>query len=622
MLYNTMNKYIPRFVAVLLAVSLAFGSAVSVFATEDIPAADENIGEEANAEVTENASSEVEEPETERITSGFCGAGLSWSFSGGTLTITGSGSMTNFSESTMAPWYGIREEILNVVLPEGLFSIGNLAFYDCENIVSVVIPSSVETIGNYAFANCNGMEMLVIGSRVKTIGKAAFSDCYKLKSISLPNSLISIGIKGFYRCESITSVTVPSSVTSIGVSAFAYCKSLVTANIQASITILPEYMFYGCGILSSVSLPETMENVSKFSFSECESLNSVYYSGLAKTPEEIQNDIESNSPESGNIGFVGTENPGGAVSSGSVSEQEDGTHTQETITVTPGTNSSVSTTVKSDIDAEEGLNPSGAEIIVNVNGENGWDEAKDVLEKELDRVSGNTSNISLNIYVAGTEEINSEFINLIAGKNVSVTIMTQDGSVWKINGSQLDAANLSGAYNLAYELSFGEAELSEELGTGISFVLRFLAPAEVNAEVLIRIGPAYARQNATLFQRDGELKRLQSVVVDSEGYAHFYLASVTEETEYYIAMNLPDAQQEAIIPENMLAEYGTPEYTEPIRYEITGRTSSWGMNLGQVMGILAAVMVTVIVVVGVTMFVLNKKKLRAGYVPQWEDEEE
>ncbi len=41
-----------------------------------------------------------------------------------------------------------------LVLPEGLMTIGNDAFWDCRNIPAVTIPSTVTTIGSYAFYNC------------------------------------------------------------------------------------------------------------------------------------------------------------------------------------------------------------------------------------------------------------------------------------------------------------------------------------------------------------------------------------------------------------------------------------------------------------------------------------
>ena len=142
--------------------------------------------------------------------SGTCGADLSWSFDEGTLTITGSGDMTDFPESTMSPWYHLREEILKISLPEGLTSVGSLAFYECKKLTAVVIPNSVTRIGDYAFANCTGIELLNLGSGVENIGECAFSDCYKVASLTLPKSLKTIGVKTFYRCESITTLTVPS----------------------------------------------------------------------------------------------------------------------------------------------------------------------------------------------------------------------------------------------------------------------------------------------------------------------------------------------------------------------------------------------------------------------------
>ena len=182
---------------------------------------------------------------------------------------------------------------------------------------------------------------------------------------------------------------------------------------------------------------------------------------------------------------------------------------------------------------------------------------------------------------------------------------------------------LSGAYDLSYSLTPGTAEVSGELGTDTSFCLQFHTSAQVNSEVLIYLGSAWRLQNATLFQRDrGGFTRLQTVVTDQNGYAHFYLASVDKNMEYLVAMNLYIPTEPPIVPEEMLPQYGNAVNFQPIEYEITGRTSSWNMNLGQVMGILAAVMVGVMALVGFTMYSINKQRLKNGYVPQWDDEED
>lgn len=610
MLYNTINKYVTRLLAVLLAAALVFAAAPLAFAMEG---------------AAETAPETPEETPAPAATSGTCGAGLSWSLSGGVLTITGSGAMTDYPETERAPWYAVREEINSVVLPQGITNIGNLAFYGCENLVTAIIPASVTRIGDYAFCDCVKLQVMNIGSGVQTIGESAFENCCSLVSFSLPASLKSIGSKAFYMCDSITSVTVPNSVTSMGISVFGYCASLVSANIKASITTLPEFTFYGCGMLTFVSLPDTTGNISSYSFHGCEQLNTIHYGGTSCSPEDIQNFVGKELPNFDRFGTVTDEKPSGGISSAGLTDNGDGTYTQENITLSPNENSSVSVKTETPIEkTEDGFDigeAGNAQITVTINGANGWEEAKNAVEQELEKAGDKFETIKIDVYVSDTSEISEEFVNSIAGKNVTLTVMTADGSVWKINGMEMNEEEPSGVYDLSYTLTAGDAKLCKALGAQTSFVLMFNSPAAVNAEVLIRIGTIYARQNATLFQKDGGINRLQSVVVDSEGYAHFYLGSVSEKTEYYIAMNLPDAAGEAIIPQNMLAEYGYPEYTEPIKYEITGRESSWGMNLGQVMGILAAVMITVVIVVGVIMYIYNKRRLRNGYVPSFEDEE-
>lgn len=591
----TLYKYSTRLVAVLLVLMLLVGVFPAAFAAE----------------------------------SGSCGNALNWSFADGTLTITGSGEMSDFPESTMAPWYHLREEILKVSLPEGLTSVGSLAFYECKNLTAVVIPNSVTRIGSYAFANCTGIQLLNLGSGVASIGEGAFSDCYKIASLTLPGSLKSIGLKAFYRCEAITTLTVPSSVTSIGVEAFGYCKALVSANVQANIDTIPEFLFYGCKNLVSVKLPDTAENISKFAFRDCDQLSTVYYDGEHKTPEEIQQIIASDVPIFEGTGNVTSGAEGDIVISGNATENPDGTITQENTTVNRGDNSTVSTTLTNTHPADSLTGQITTDITVTIEGEDGWQEAKDAVEDALKEVNNTVSSTEstakpphITVYVKDSDTIDQEFIDNLAGRDVIVTIITQDGSSWQVRGADMEKETESESYDLRYTVEPADAALCEELGVSVCYVLRFQAPAQINAEVLIRLNPNLALQDATLLQAKRKAtEQIQTTVVDSEGYAHFYLASVDENTEYYIAMNLPQPEQEPIIPEAVQHAYGNPEMIQPMQYEITGRTSSWGMGIGQVTWILVAVMVGSIVVVGAVIFLLNKRKLKRGYVPSFEDDE-
>ena len=593
MSHNKIQLYTSRLMALLLCLSLVFACAPSVSANDR---------------------------------SGSCGSNLSWTLSAGTLTITGSGDMTEFNGSSWAPWYPYRHEILRLELPAGLTSIGKLAFYECRNLTAVVIPNSVTKIGDYAFAWCENLRILTIGSGVRSIGEAAFSDCYKIASLELPAGLNSIGTKGFYRCESITTVTVPGSVTSMGVSVFAYCKNLVTANINASIKTVPEYTFYGCERLTTVKLPDTTQNVSSYSFRGCDQLDTVYYAGTNLDVSEIHTSIGEGLPEFSSSGTVtGTVPSTTPVTSGTVWQDENGNYNEDQVTVTTGQNSSVSSKVEDTYQPDGTKVDSSAEINVNINNQQGWNEVQDTVKQELDKVTEKTENVTVNVYVKETDEIDSGFMDTMAEKNVTVTVTTENGSSWVVDGSQWNAGTLSGTYNLTHTVSAASESLAAELGAVNCFSLTFSNSAEVNSEVLIHLGSAWAMQEATLLQRGKNgFTKVQTTVVDRDGYAHFYLASVNADTEYAIAMNLPRQTDDPapIVPAVMQTGDSNVVNYNPVQYQITGRSSSWGMGLGQVMGILAVVMVSVVIVVGGVMFAWNKRRLRNGYVPDWDDDDE
>ena len=94
-------------------------------------------------------------------TSGSCGADLAWSYdsSTGALTVTGSGSMTDFSHLDTR-WGG--NDIKSVSLPDGLTSIGNNAFSGCTSLTSVTIPDSVTSIENYAFLSADSLKSIEV----------------------------------------------------------------------------------------------------------------------------------------------------------------------------------------------------------------------------------------------------------------------------------------------------------------------------------------------------------------------------------------------------------------------------------------------------------------------------
>ena len=156
-----------------------------------------------------------------------CGENLTWTLDDGTLTISGTGKMDNYSlYDEKAPWYSSRELIRKVIIEEGVTTIGKYALYFCESLTSVIIPNSVTTIGWSAFSGCTGFTSIEIPASVTTIGESAFSSCWSLTSVIIHNSVTTIGESAFSGCSSLESVKIPGSVTTIDWAAFNDCTSL------------------------------------------------------------------------------------------------------------------------------------------------------------------------------------------------------------------------------------------------------------------------------------------------------------------------------------------------------------------------------------------------------------
>jgi hypothetical protein len=181
----------------------AIGSATITVTTVD-------GGRTATCEVT--AGSSCQNP----IEGGYSGP-LVWILcANGTLTVSGNGAMPNYYPNTFVhPWYRYRYYFSIAEINEGVTSISQFAFYDCQNLVTVTIPNSVTNIDIQAFWNCVGLQSITIPDKVTNIGCFAFAECRKLKSITIPKSVTKIGMgyDGYYgntfaNCSSLTSVTV------------------------------------------------------------------------------------------------------------------------------------------------------------------------------------------------------------------------------------------------------------------------------------------------------------------------------------------------------------------------------------------------------------------------------
>ena len=77
-----------------------------------------------------------------------------------------------------------NQEITDLVIPEGITSLGEYAFTGCSNVISLTLPKSLISIDEDAFSDCTSLTSVTIPNSVTSIGNYAFEDCTGLTSVT------------------------------------------------------------------------------------------------------------------------------------------------------------------------------------------------------------------------------------------------------------------------------------------------------------------------------------------------------------------------------------------------------------------------------------------------------
>ena len=208
----------------------------------------------------------------------------------------------------------------DVVIPEGVTSIQDLAFYGCIGLTKVTIPDSVTSIGQLAFAMCESITEVIISEGVTSIGESAFETCSSLTEVTIPESVTSIGDHAFGACSNLTEVTISEGVTSIGDFAFESCSSLTEVTIPESVTSIGYSAFCDCSELQTVTITDNIKSVGENAFGGADITTVNYPCG---------DDLDIIKAYFGDEVWIGITYNVFHVYSGSFKDNNDGTHSQK-----------------------------------------------------------------------------------------------------------------------------------------------------------------------------------------------------------------------------------------------------------------------------------------------------
>lgn len=192
-------------------------------------------------------------------TDGTCGDSLTWTCTAdGVLTVSGKGEMWSYGLQGV-PWE--RSRIKEVVIEEGVTSVGDSAFHSCANLTAVKFADSVTAIGSNAFF-ASGLSQVSMPNTVRQVGGYAFANCAALTSFTAANNMdVKDGVHFedgvFSGCRNLTRVSIPEGVTEFA----------------------GNHMFKGCAALTAAAFPRTLETLGASMFSDCAALKDIYFAG-------------------------------------------------------------------------------------------------------------------------------------------------------------------------------------------------------------------------------------------------------------------------------------------------------------------------------------------------------
>ena len=198
-----------------------------------------------------------------------------------------------------------------IVIPEGVASIGEQGCYNCASLSTLEIPASLTNIGYVAFGvlpNLSSIKVAtdnpVFDSRdncnaiIRTSSLGLVKGC---KNTIIPEGVTYIDVCAFDDEPDLVNIELPSSLRSIGSWAFAG-TGLISVDIPEKVSSIGSYAFYACSKLETIKLPAAVSSIGVIAFASCPNLKTVY--SYIQKPFAIADDVFASSVSSYSTLFV------------------------------------------------------------------------------------------------------------------------------------------------------------------------------------------------------------------------------------------------------------------------------------------------------------------------------
>lgn len=159
------------------------------------------------------------------------------------------------------------EEVIDLVVPEGVTRIGRKSFAYYTNLLSVTFPSSLNTIEGDAFRGCSN------------ITRVSVADIESWCNLPYGGILFDANYDLHVKTEKVVVLTIPGTVQIIKDWSFCKCSSLESLKVSDGVTHIKSFAFYQCPNLMYVTIPASVTDIGGYAFASCPALKEVRFAG-------------------------------------------------------------------------------------------------------------------------------------------------------------------------------------------------------------------------------------------------------------------------------------------------------------------------------------------------------